>query len=167
MVRTRPSSSATTSRFSASHGVKSPASIAQTSRGSATRCSRPKPLLSRSMTAVCRLTPVRGRRRPSAARLIPTHQGPRPFGGEPPGREVYEQAGTDGPKAADEPVAHLGVVIAAERWQEVGLSKHHLVSPEQHDREEDANDPNDHSSLEERHPEKAVVLTFICWRLYH
>ena len=68
-----------------------------------------------------------------------------------------EQAGTDGPKAADEPVAHIGVVIAAERWQEVGLSKHHPVSPDQHDREEDANDPNDHSSLEERFPEKAVV----------
>jgi hypothetical protein len=83
------------------------------------------------------------------------------------GREVYEQAGTDGPKAADEPVAHIGVVIAAERWQEVGLSKHHPVSPDQHDREEDANDTNDHSSLEERFPEKAVVLTLICWRLYH
>jgi hypothetical protein len=68
-----------------------------------------------------------------------------------------EQAGTDGPKAADEPVAHIGVVIAAERWQEVGLSKHHPVSPDQHDREEDANDPNDHASLEERFPEKAVV----------
>src|SRR5215211_819400 len=49
------------------------------------------------------------------------------------------------PKAADEPVAYIGVVIAAKRWQEVGLSKHHPVSPDQHDREKDANDPNDHS----------------------
>src|SRR5215217_1184630 len=28
------------------------------------------------------------------------------------------------------------------------------------------NDPNDHSTLEERFPEKAIVLTLICWRLY-
>jgi hypothetical protein len=28
--------------------------------------------------------------------------------------------------------------------------------------QEDANDPNDHASLEERFPEKAVVLTLIC-----
>src|SRR4029453_3249234 len=32
------------------------------------------------------------------------------------GGEVHQQAGTDGPKVADEPIAHVGVVVVAQRW---------------------------------------------------
>ncbi|MFC5042251.1 hypothetical protein [Ornithinimicrobium kibberense] len=55
-VRVIPSSSASTSRFSANHGVKSPDSDVQTSRGSATCRNRPRFLLSSCIAGLVSVT---------------------------------------------------------------------------------------------------------------
>ena len=52
----KPSSSAKTSRFSASHGVKSDASLAHTDRALATRLSRPRSLLSNATMPLVKRT---------------------------------------------------------------------------------------------------------------
>ena len=65
------------------------------------------------------------------------------------GGEVDEQARTDSPKTADEPVAHVGVVVGTQRCQDAGLSENHPVSNDQDEWEENTDDTNDHSSLEE------------------